>query len=280
MWLVAEPIHAIAYFAPASFAAWEAAGIRGFWRGYFATRAAPFGPVGPEVVTATFFNFAPSMVARAVPEVWGMCPPERALAARAEGATASLRAVDPAAAAEAAADSVVSALRGALDGLSTAGRPLFAVNAGLPWPDEPVDALWHALTVLREHRGDGHNAALTAAGVDGCEAHVLAGAAGGAQRDITQPARGWDDDDWTAAVERLASRGLVDSGGVITEAGRELHAEVEAATDRAALAPWERLGTDRTAAIDAALRPLASAIGSSGLIRFPNPMGLPPLGER
>ena len=46
IWRVGEPVHAIVYFHPSSAAAWEAAGIRGFWRGYFATRAAPFGAVG------------------------------------------------------------------------------------------------------------------------------------------------------------------------------------------------------------------------------------------
>ncbi|HJR24213.1 MAG TPA: hypothetical protein VJ804_01985, partial [Acidimicrobiales bacterium] len=78
LWLVGEPIHALTYFAQPAFDAWAAAGIRGFWRGYFATRAAPFGPVGPAVVTASFFGFAPAMVERAIPSVWEQASPDAA----------------------------------------------------------------------------------------------------------------------------------------------------------------------------------------------------------
>ena len=65
--------------------------MRGFWRGYFAMRAAPLGPVGAGVVTALFHGFAPRMVARAVPEVWSMAAPEVALQARQRGAVAALQ---------------------------------------------------------------------------------------------------------------------------------------------------------------------------------------------
>ena len=277
MWLVCEPIHAVTYFAPESFAAWEEAGLRGFWRGYFATRAAPFGPVGPAVPIATFFNFAPSMVERALPSVWELCPPERALEARARGAADSLQAVDAPAADAVARSGIAGQLQAVIEALPVAGRALFAANVALPWPDEPLAAVWHALTLLREHRGDGHNAALTSAGIDGCAAHVLAGAAGGAQRSTTQPARGWTDDEWEAAIDRLAAWGLVDADGRGTDAGRQLHAALEATTDVTALEPWKLLGPDATAAVERALRPLAEAVVTSGLIRFPNPMGLPPL---
>ncbi len=276
MWLVGEPLHAVTYFAPESFAAWEAAGIRGFWRGYFATRAAPFGPVGPEVVTATFFNFAPGMVARALPAVWELASPTAAVQARSDGAVAALRAVlgedlDVGDAPELA--------RAAVAGCDVAGRALFAANLALPWPDEPVAALWHGLTLLREHRGDGHNAALVAVGLDGLEAHVLAASleAGGAGRATRQEARGWTDEEWATAVDRLHGRGLVAADGSGTHAGRAVHAEVEVRTDAAAMRPWERLGEQATRALEAQLRPWADAVVASGVVRFPNPMGLPPL---
>ena len=278
MWLVGEPIHALTYFAQPAFDAWAAAGIRGFWRGYFATRAAPLGPVGAEVVTATFFGFEPAMVAKALPSVWEMAPPEVALQARLDGMDAALRAVLGDAAVE---DRTVAAtaatLRDAVAACPLAGRALFAANAGLPWPDEPHLAVWHGLTCLREHRGDGHNAALLAAGLAGCEVQVLAGAAGGAGRDVIQPARGWSDEQWDAARGALTTRGLLAPDGAITAQGRALHADVEARTDALALAPWVHLGPERTAAVEVALLPWARAIEHAGVIRQPNPMGLPPL---
>ncbi len=275
LWRVGEPVHAIIYFHPASAAAWAAAGLRGFWRGYFATRAAPLGPVGPGPVTASFYNFHPAMVAKAVPEVWAMASPDAALAARLAGADDALRDV---LGLDADADDIATTagvLRDAIDGVPVVGRALFAANVALPWPDSPLLSLWHGLTLLREHRGDGHNAALLAAEVDGCAAHVLAAAVGGAPRDVTQPARGWSDDDWSAAAAALEERGLVDGEGVATEAGRTLQADVERRTDELASAPWAGLDDDTLEAVTTTLARLAGRVAGAGVIRFPNPMGLP-----
>ena len=275
LWRVGEPVHAIIYFHPASAAAWAAAGIRGFWRGYFATRAAPFGAVDAGPVTATFYNFHPAMVARAVPEVWTMVTPADALAARLDGAAAALRDAlgDDAGAADIAP--TAERLRGVVTETPVVGRALFGANVALPWPDEPLLPLWHGLTLLREHRGDGHNAALLAHDIDGCGAHVLAAAVGGAPRDVTQPARGWTDDDWMSAADRLAARGLVDGDGVATATGRELHAAIERRTDELAAEPWADVDDDALEQIVTTLARLAGRVAASGTIRFPNPMGLP-----
>jgi hypothetical protein len=275
LWRVGEPVHAIIYFHPASAAAWSSAGIRGFWRGYFATRAAPFGEVGPGPVTASFYNFHPAMVARALPAVWTMASPTDALAARLAGADAALRDSlgDDATAADLVP--VAALLLDVVPRASVAGRALFGANVALPWPDEPLLALWHGLTLLREHRGDGHNATLLANGIDGCSAHVLAAAAGGAPRDVTQPARGWADDDWDAATDALSVRGLVGGDGVATPAGRELHAAIERRTDELAAAPWARVDDDSAEQAATTLARLAGRVAGSGVIRFPNPMGLP-----
>ena len=276
LWRVGEPVHAIIYFHPASAAAWADAGIRGFWRGYFATRAAPLGPVGPGPVTASFYNFHPAMVAKALPDVWTMATPDAGPGGAAwpapmpPCATCSGRMPtrdDIAATAE--------VLRDALDGLPVVGRALFAANVALPWPDAPLLSLWHGLTLLREHRGDGHNAALLAAGIDGCAAHVLAAAVGGAPRDVTQPARGWSDDDWAAASAGLGARGLVDGDGAATDAGRALHADIERRTDELATAPWTDLDDDTLESVTTTLARLAGRVAGAGVIRFPNPMGLP-----
>jgi hypothetical protein len=275
LWRVGEPVHAIVYFHPASAAAWEAAGIRGFWRGYFATRAAPLGAVGPGPVTATFYNFHPAMVARAIPEVWTMATPDEALVARAAGASAALHDAlgDDAGAADLAATAAV--LQDVVSAAAVAGRALFGANLSLPWPDDPLLSLWHGLTLVREHRGDGHNAALLARGIDGCGAHVLAAATGGAPRDVTQPARGWSDDDWAATVDALAGRGLLDRDGTATTAGRALHGEVERRTDELAAQPWAAVDDDAVERTVTTLARLAGRVAASGTIRFPNPMGLP-----
>ena len=280
LWLVGEPVHALTYFAQPSFDAWAAAGVRGFWRGYFATRAAAFGTVGAEVVTASFYNFAPAMVAQALPSVWEMVSPAAAVEARLAGMDASLRAVLPPHLGDGVVEhpsvaETAAVVREAVAGADRSGRALFAATAALEWPEAPHLALWHGLTCLREHRGDGHNAALVAADIDGCQAHVLAGAAGGSPREVTQPTRGWTDDEWDAAVADLAGRGILGPDGAITPHGQALHAHVEAVTDELAAAPWVALGADRAEEVRDALLPWARAIHESRVIRQPNPMGLP-----
>ena len=277
LWSRFEPYHAVTYFSPLAREAWAAAGVTGFWRGYFAGRAAPLGAVGPEVVTATFANFHPRMVERAVPDVWTRITPAAALGARLDGAVAALDAVlGPVTAAEA---ELAPALRAVAGAATVEGRPLGAANASLEWPapDAVRATTWHAATILREHRGDGHVAALVAADVDGCEAHVLAAAAGSSPRSVTQPNRGWTDDEWEAATARLAGRGLVDAAsGLVTSAGRDLREGIEDATDRAALRPWRGVGPDLTERVEALLDAVVAPLVGSGLIPEPNPIGLPP----
>ncbi|MDT0450995.1 SCO6745 family protein, partial [Streptomyces hesseae] len=196
VWKLYEPVHAVTYFAPEALTAFEAAGLRGWRRGYFAGRAAPLGPVGPEPVTAAFFGFAPGTVARALPSVWDITPPARALEIRRAGARAALERLlagqekEAARAGELLADAAL--------GLDHGGRVLSAAHAGLVWPDDPLERLWHAATLLREHRGDGHVAALVAAGLDGCEALVLRSGID-VPRSELQPYRGWTDEEWEAA---------------------------------------------------------------------------------
>ena len=62
LWTLFEPLHAVTYFAPEARAAFENAGLRGFWRGYFAGRAAPLGAVSAAPVVALFFSFAPPLL--------------------------------------------------------------------------------------------------------------------------------------------------------------------------------------------------------------------------
>jgi hypothetical protein len=278
MWTLFEAVHVMTYFGPEARHAWEAAGLRGFWRGYFAGRAAPAGAVDAPVVIATFFSFAPAFVRRAVPAVWELTTPAAALAVREAGAVASLRARLGLAGGEAAPPAVARAadlLLAAAEDLDIAGRPLGGPNAALPAPAEPLARLWHAATVLREHRGDGHIAALVAADIGGCEALALRCAAdpAGASRAQLQPVRGWTDEEWDAAAGRLAARGWTDGSGAATGAGRAVHQAVEAATDAAAARPWARLGPARTAELTGLLEPVARACAAA--LPYPNPVGVP-----
>jgi hypothetical protein len=273
LWQCVEPYHAVTYFADEAFAAYEEIGLRGFWRGYFAGRAAPLGAVGAGAVVATFYGFHPDFVARAIPDVWSSATPAAAIDARAQGAGRALtrlfadRATDIASAARLA--------RQATDGCDPFARPLFAANADLAWPRDPHVALWHACTLLREHRGDGHVVALYAADVDPCEAHVLRLAVAGTDRATIAPYRGWSDDDWSAAAERLVERGWLDDDRAVAPAGVDAHAAIEADTDRMAEGPTRALGADGLAELLDIMRPLAAALESSGTIPFPNPIGVP-----
>jgi hypothetical protein len=260
MWTMFEPVHDVTYFVPEALSAFTEAGLRGYWRGYFAGRAAPLGNASAAVVTASFFNFAPSFVARAVPGVWDLITPQEAVAVREAGATASLRRLLGGREAEAAR--AAGLLWRAVEDLDFAGRVLSAANAELPVSGDPLTRLWQATTVLREHRGDGHFAALAAAGIDGCEAVVLR-CAKDISRDLMQPVRGWTDDQWGAAAARLAERGLIGEDATMTAAGRAAHDALEAATDQAASRPWTRMGSAGLAEVTDAVLPLAQACAAA-----------------
>jgi hypothetical protein len=228
-----EPVHAVTYFAPEARAALDGLGCRGFWMGYFAARSAPLGKVPAEVVTAVFYNFAPERVAKALSGAWAVTGPESALRARRESAAAVLRRygiADEAAVRTAAELAGKAARHPGID-----GRPLFAANRALSWPDDPVSALWHAVTLLREHRGDAHVAVLTAEGVSGRECNVLQVAAGKVPREYMMRARDYDEASWRAYESALAERGLLDDQGALTAAGAELKNHIEHTTDRRAL---------------------------------------------
>jgi hypothetical protein len=262
MWTMFEPVHDVTYFVPEALSAFAGAGLRGYWRGYFAGRAAPLGRARAAVVTASFYNFAPAFVGRAIPGVWDLITPEEAVAVREAGAAASLRRLLDGREAEAA--KAADLLWRAAEELDFAGRVLSAANSELPLSPDPLTRLWQAATLLREHRGDSHFAALAAAGIDGCEAVVLRSAKDtDVSRDLMQPVRGWTDEQWDAAGSRLVERGWVGEDGAMTAAGRVVHDSVEAATDQAAARPWNRIGAVGLAEVADVLLPLARACAAA-----------------
>ncbi len=275
LWTTLETVHDVVYFAPEVREAGKGLGLRGFWMTYFAFRAAPLGPVGPSVVGATFAGFAPEMIAKAIPAAWAIAEPALCLSARADVSARVLRqhGLEAEAAAEAAA--LLIPIVEAADGT---GRALFAGNQALPVDADPIKALWQAAGTIREHRGDGHIAALVAQGITGLQSHLLQVAGGRSTADAVWASRGWTEPDWDGAAAELHDRGLLsgEHRPTLTEQGRSLLAAVETATDelswRHCLAP---LGADAVERLVALLRPAVSGVRASGMVPAANPMGLP-----
>lgn len=276
LWRVVEPIHAVVYFAPEVADAVADAGVVGWWTGYVAGRAAPLGACGPELVRSLFHGFAEGRISKAVPAVWHVVEPARLLELRRRAVADALARIAPAAVArDEATRRAVELLRHALEDAEVGGRALYAAHASLQWPDDPVVQLWHACTLLREHRGDGHVAALTVEGLDGLTANLLAVAAGVVPDGATQRRnRGWSVEQWHDRGAQLVERGLVTDDGDLTVAGAEMRRRVEAATDAAASGPVRALGPSGYAELLELLAPWVASIEDSGTLEYPNAMGV------
>jgi hypothetical protein len=274
-WKRIEPIHAVTYFAPESIEAALTAGLRGFWMGYFGFRAAPLGRVSAGVVEAAFANFESNMVRRAIPDAWDFANPDELISIRATAAATALRRLAPEV--EHVAVHLNPVFEAALANAQPIGRPLFAANRDLKRLDDPVERFWQNCTTLREHRGDGHVAALAAAGIGGCEAHLLLSADQGLPPEVFFDSRGWTPEQQRHATTALQERGLLDSDG-ITIKGRSIRSNIETTTDALASAPFDGLldvaGREE---LLSTLTPIATIIATSGTLPFPNPMGLPKL---
>jgi Helix-turn-helix family len=263
-WRTLEPYHGLVYFAAEPTERYAALGIDG-QDGYFASRAAPMGAVSAEVVVATFFNFDPRLVRHALPAAWENATPGAVLEARLAGIDAALpRTIGDEACSSGEMARAAELALAAARSCAPEGRPLAAAHAALDVPDEAHLVLWHAITVLREFRGDGHVACLVEAGIDGCESLVLHAAMGEIPARALQATRGWSDDAWAAAVDRLRARGWVETDGSFTAAGRGIRQAVEDRTDELALEPWRVLGEDGCAELRALVRPWSKAIVAGG----------------
>ena len=241
---VVNPIHSTFYFSPDLGREFALAGLEDRSAVYFAARSAPLGKVGAGAVTATFYNFSHDLVARHVPHVWNTLSPKDALEARLRAVDSLLRRLlgEEAVASKELAEAAELALR-ATEACERPARPLYAANADLPVPEAPHLALWHAATLLREHRGDGHLAALLSARLDPLEALASHTASGrGMSPKWILSSRGWTPEEWEAARERLRERGLLDTEGELTASGTELRKALEDETDRLDRAPYEHLG--------------------------------------
>lgn len=263
LWRVVEPFHQLAYRSPAATEAYTALGLIRPDQQYFANRLAAAGRVGRHTAIALLFGFAPDYVAGAVPEIWEITTPAQVSAARAHAARVTLDAVIADEVDSEAMSQAAAVARRLVEATDLAGRPLAGAHRDLGWPesDGPRGAamnLWHACTVLREHRGDAHWAMTSAAGLDPVTCHVLHAADGAMPAELLQRVSGWDDEAWAAGVERLVAQGLVelgDHGPEPTALGRQVKWDVEAATDREAARALSAVSPAEVRALIDTMRP-------------------------
>jgi hypothetical protein len=259
-----EPIHLVTYFSDEPTDALMALGLRNYWDGYFAGRAAPLGRVPAEVVHAIFYNFADGEVARHLPRVWDTVTPEAALAARERGGVAALRRIlGDLADAPGLARAADLASRAATSA-PTEGRTLYAALRALPLPEEPVARLWHAATLLREHRGDGHIAALVAAGIGGTQAHVLHALSENIPAGKFGRVHHLAADRLARVVDGMQARGLIDASGWLSDAGRDTKEQIESLTDDLAAPVYSSLEPGELDQLVADLEPISATLEAAG----------------
>ena len=260
-----EPISLVGFFSPEPGEAMAALGFRNYWDGYFAGRAAPLGQVPAEVVHAAFYSFTEGEVARHIPQVWDTTTPEAAHAAREQGCVSALRRILGDLAETPGLARAADLLAKASTSAPTEGRVMYAGLRSLPVPDEPVARLWHAANMLREHRGDGHIAALVSERIGGTEAHVLSALAMG-----IHPAESFGrihhlPRAYLAEVmDGLRDRGLLDASGRLTDAGRATKARIESLTDALAEVPYDGLEPLDLDQLTASLEPTSRRLEATG----------------
>ncbi|MBS1849234.1 MAG: hypothetical protein JST73_13240 [Actinobacteria bacterium] len=273
---VIEPLHAIVYFAPQRDEIYARLGLDAA-AGYFASRSAALGPVPSGVVAATFYNFSPRLVEHAMRDAWSTTTPAGVLEARRDVADTALRSFlgDDVVASGDMARAATLAREAATEAMSyPEGRALFAAHAALDWPDDSHLVLWHAVTLLREFRGDAHVATLLTAGLDGLDAIAIAAAAHQIPEGFLRATRGWSDAEWARTVELHRSTGWIakddgpDGTPVLTDEGAERREQIEAATDRASTLPWLAIGSDGIAELHTLVRPWARTLADAMFSQF------------
>lgn len=273
-------IHAMIYFVPEQDEELTAIGLRPGRMCYFASRSAPMGAVTAAVTTATFYNFNPETVAKTIPRAWTLADPATIIDARFRAADRALRRqLGDELVASAEVAELAALAREATTVLEPEARPLYAGHAALDWPEEAHLQLWHAASILREYRGDGHLQALLRNDLNGIDAIMSHCATGkGFTEDAARLLRGWSEEQWEQSRARLIDRGVLDgSGRALTEAGVQLRAAVEAETDLLDVAAWRHLGEDRTARFIELGKQVSRAIVEAGALAssgvFASPQG-------
>ena len=265
----AEPIHGMIYFTPHGADAYAQVGITRQRMTYFASRSAALGPVPAETVVATFFNFSPAIIRQVIPAAWDIASPAQVLAARLDAVDRSLRQAWPGEIGGPQVREAADLARRAAERATSRpqGRPLFAAHAALPWPDAPHLVLWHAQTLLREYRGDGHVALLLTEGLDGLGALITHAATGAIPAEALRTSRAWSEQEWAGGVDRARDQGwLTDSPELaLSEEGQRRRRSIEDRTDQLAGYPYEALGEDGCARLRELTAPLSAAVMAADL---------------
>jgi catechol 2,3-dioxygenase-like lactoylglutathione lyase family enzyme len=261
MFDLVEPIGVIPYSTDEPSESMFALGFTNYWDTYFAGRAAPLGASVPAgVIHALFYNFGPGEVARHIPNVWSTTTPEAAIAARQQGCVNALRRILGDLVDTPDFTRAVELLTKAATSAPLEGRPMYAALRALPLPEEPVARLFHAASLLREHRGDGHIAALMAEGIGGLEAHVLLALDLGIPAPTFGRIHHLPSELLTDLIDAMKDRGLVRDESTFTPTGREVKDRVETLTDQLAAVPYEVLDTAELDELIGALEPLAQKL--------------------
>ena len=269
-WRTLEPVHGMIYFTPEAAEQYAAIGLQGMRMGYFASRAAAMGAVPAEVVIATFFNFWPELVRASIPAAWEIVTPAQVLAARVAAADAALRRAlgDEIASADLVEAATLARRAAEAACENPEGRALFAGHASLPWPDAPHLVLWHAQTLLREYRGDGHVAALTGEGFTALDALLTHAAMDEVPAELLRRTRAWPEEQWVEGIDALRTRGLLAPGPELafSDAGRRVRTAIEDRTDVLSARAYEPLGEDGCARLRALGRVVSRAVIDAGLL--------------
>lgn len=262
MFELVEPLGVLPYGDNALGEVVEALDLDGIWDGYFAGRVAALGRVPAEVVHALFYNFFPGEVARHIPPVWELTTPEAAFAAREDGSVRALRSLLGDVASTPATIRTADLLANAAISAPSEGRAMYAALLRIPLPEEPLARLFRAATLLREHRGDGHIAALICHRVSGTESHFLGAIATGMAGADSGRVHHRPHAELEAIEQGLRVRGLVDGTGGFTAAGREVKCRIEALTDELAQVPYDALTDGEQQELISGLEPIAARVTS------------------
>ncbi|SHE67977.1 hypothetical protein SAMN02745225_01313 [Ferrithrix thermotolerans DSM 19514] len=263
IWKELEKIHIVTYFVRECREAYKELGVEDVWSRYFAGRAAPMGRVTPETVAATFYNFSLSMVRQHMDSVWEVAGPESFITARFEGADRALTRLLGSHTSSGTFDSLTGLLEEVAGTGSPEGKPLYSANLGISAPEKPHIVLFHLATLIREHKGDIHNAVLLSSSVSGVEAHILLSGVGHMSKEMVLASRGWTEEQWTEAEANLRRRGFIDGSGSITAAGKDFRITVEAETESLAKGLWSAVDNDRLTEIGATLSAIGETLNGS-----------------
>lgn len=258
-----EAVHTVAYFAPHVLEVQQQHGFTDRSIGYVAARSAPLGMVPAEVVTALFYSFSHTSIARAIPDAYAIQAPSDTVSMTlgAVGDVLGSLFADVHDLADIADEAYAAAMLHPL-----AGAPLGAAWASVPVSPNPAVKLWQAATVIREVRGDNHIALLMVNQLDPVEAHLSTRGDTPKLREIIGQQRLITDDAFDDAVARLKRRGLLNPDGSLSAAGEAFRQQIESDTDRLMVDPWVAFGADRADALLERLDPLVARIIDAKLV--------------